>query len=140
MCFCFVCVFFSGCAFSQIRNFFFRMPNDGKCLLNTKNKQTNKQCIKEPWKSTNATYYDTITINEWLLKETYTQEAKNLATIAVRAILCAEPCEISLLYWLWYIKNGHGIMRLTDTDNGAQVYLFPLFCFVWPVFFFYFFQ
>ena len=25
-----------------------------------------------------------------------------------------------MLYWLWYIRSGNGVMRLTETDKGAQ--------------------
>lgn len=49
--------------------------------------------------------------------------AGSLIEIVCRAVLCAEPSEISLLYILWFIHSGQGIQRLLNIENGAQVNL-----------------
>ncbi|XP_050391107.1 amine oxidase [flavin-containing], partial [Patella vulgata] len=38
----------------------------------------------------------------------------------VRINLCCEPCEISLLWCLWYTKSAAGTRRINATENGAQ--------------------
>ena len=35
--------------------------------------------------------------------------------------MAADPCEISFLYFLFYLKSGGGsYMRMVDANNGAQ--------------------
>ncbi len=35
--------------------------------------------------------------------------------------VCAEPEEISMLWYLWYVASSGGCDRLWETENGAQV-------------------
>jgi monoamine oxidase len=40
--------------------------------------------------------------------------------VAVRAIFAAEPAELSLLHFLFYLASGGGLMRLSTIRGGAQ--------------------
>ena len=44
-----------------------------------------------------------------------------MAEIMVRVVVTAEPSEISLLWWLWYVKAGQGSNTVLSTTNGGQV-------------------
>ena len=41
--------------------------------------------------------------------------------LTVRGMLCFEPHEVSLLFFLWYLSGGGGISRMTSISDGAQV-------------------
>ena len=40
--------------------------------------------------------------------------------MTVKVILCANPSEVSFLYWIFYLKSGDNFDRLATTTNGAQ--------------------
>jgi monoamine oxidase len=46
--------------------------------------------------------------------------ARRVFDVATRAILCAEPQEISLLYFLAYIRAAGSLESLAEVKNGAQ--------------------
>jgi hypothetical protein len=47
--------------------------------------------------------------------------AKETALLFFESLLTSEDHEISLLYMLWYLHSGGGVMRLSSIENGAQV-------------------
>lgn len=63
---------------------------------------------------------DSITVAEFLDERAFTASAKALITILVRSLLTAEPKEISMLFWLYFVHSGGGVLRLTETTKGAQ--------------------
>jgi monoamine oxidase len=50
----------------------------------------------------------------------WSSSVHELITIATRVIFGAEPSQVSLLYFLHYIKCAGGLERLIDTTGGAQ--------------------
>lgn len=73
-----------------------------------------------PWSAKEAQEWDSMTVAEFIDKLLWTRSAKELATILMRALLCAEPREISLLFALWYVHSGGGVRRISSITNGAQ--------------------
>lgn len=73
-----------------------------------------------PWSHPDAAELDGQTVGEWLRKTSWTESAKRMSALMINTILCKEPGEVSMLFWLTYIKSGQGIMRLSDADNGGQ--------------------
>ncbi len=45
---------------------------------------------------------------------------RGLVDAMVRVVFGAEPSELSLLYFLYYLRLGGGLMRLLEADGGAQ--------------------
>jgi monoamine oxidase len=76
--------------------------------------------VDAPWTHPDAAKLDAQSVGEWLRNQTWTDKTQKLGSFMVNTILCKEPGEVSMLYWLMYIKSGQGIMRLSDADNGAQ--------------------
>lgn len=76
--------------------------------------------VEAPWSHPDAAQLDAQTVGEWLRKSTWTEVAQKMGTFMINVILCKEPGEVSMLYWLMYIKSGQGLMRLSDANNGAQ--------------------
>lgn len=74
----------------------------------------------EPWSHPRASHLDGQSVQDAMDAKMWTRDGKKLAAAAVKSVLCAEPNEVSLLYWLWYIKLGDGTKRLFDIADGAQ--------------------
>ena len=47
--------------------------------------------------------------------------ARRLADICLQVVVTSEPSEISLLWYLWYIRCCHGSIKIMSTTNGGQV-------------------
>lgn len=46
---------------------------------------------------------------------------RNFATLFVNVNVTSEPHEVSALWFLWYVKQCGGTMRIFSTTNGGQV-------------------
>jgi len=73
-----------------------------------------------PWLTMDAEAWDVQTVESWILKHVRTENARHFARIITRAIFCAEPGQLSYLYFLEYLKQGHGLECLTGVKGGAQ--------------------
>lgn len=76
--------------------------------------------LEAPWRATRAQAWDAITLEQWMSKNVPTASARFLFGNIARAILAAEPSEMSFLYFLNYIRVGHGIEEVAGTADGAQ--------------------
>jgi monoamine oxidase len=61
-----------------------------------------------------------MTVEQWLNRHVRAQPAREVLTAAVRAIFAAEPRELSLLHFLFYLHSGGGLMPLVEIRGGAQ--------------------
>ncbi|WP_435220529.1 flavin monoamine oxidase family protein [Streptomyces sp. Tue6028] len=76
--------------------------------------------LSSPWSSLAASELDRQTVGEWLRANTTNAEAGALWDAVIPALFSAEPSEISLLHFLFYIKSGGMIDCLVATTGGAQ--------------------
>ncbi|MDI1483970.1 flavin monoamine oxidase family protein [Polyangium sp. y55x31] len=76
--------------------------------------------IEDPLSAAKALEWDGTTVEAWKRKNVKTRGAKAMLDTAVRAVFAAEPSELSLLFFLYYLRQGGGLMRLTEIENGAQ--------------------
>ncbi|XP_070574713.1 amine oxidase [flavin-containing] B-like [Ptychodera flava] len=76
--------------------------------------------LSSPWESVNAKEWDSITVKEWLDRVCWTNQTKNLVCMISRAVNAVEPEEMSFLFFLWYMRVGHGVLRVTQTEDGGQ--------------------
>ena len=74
----------------------------------------------EPWASKHAERWDSETVESWLLHNVRTEGAREFFRIACRAVYCVEATDLSFLYFLSYVKMGHGLDVLLGTGGGAQ--------------------
>ncbi|CAG0881165.1 unnamed protein product, partial [Darwinula stevensoni] len=83
---------------------------------------------KEPWKSPNAHEWDSMTVQEWMDRNFWTRFASSLAEIdakefftsQVHTNVTADPCQVSLLWYLWYVRCADGMFRIWNCHGGAQ--------------------
>lgn len=75
--------------------------------------------LDAPWQAKNAAKLDAIDVGTWLNK-VFTHGARTTLRIATEAVFAAHPRELSLLYFLHYVRAGGGIQNLTRIAGGAQ--------------------
>lgn len=73
-----------------------------------------------PWSAPRAREWDAQSIESWLMKHVRTSAARDFVRIITRALLCAEPQQVSYLCLLEYLRQGHGLEALIGVKGGAQ--------------------
>eukprot|EP00052_Salpingoeca_macrocollata_P013551 m.105851 g.105851 ORF g.105851 m.105851 type:complete len:521 (+) comp18961_c0_seq1:1854-3416(+) len=76
--------------------------------------------LAEPWAATKAAAWDRMTVEQWVRRHAWTATGRKTLTMAVRAVLCAEPSEVSYLFWLFVLHSGGGPRRVFEVEQGAQ--------------------
>jgi monoamine oxidase len=71
--------------------------------------------IDAPWTSANAAEWDSQTFETWKQANAVTDSGKFLLDLATEAVWAAEPRDVSLLHYLFYIRAA------TDDSPGTQV-------------------
>ncbi|HEX5723023.1 MAG TPA: flavin monoamine oxidase family protein [Acidimicrobiia bacterium] len=73
-----------------------------------------------PWTGPEAETYDEMTVATWLRAQTGDELALRFFGMVVPAIFAAEPGEMSMLHFLFYVASGNGLSILAATEGGAQ--------------------
>uniref|UniRef100_A0A4W4ETM1 Amine oxidase n=1 Tax=Electrophorus electricus TaxID=8005 RepID=A0A4W4ETM1_ELEEL len=73
-----------------------------------------------PWRAPHAEEWDKMTMQELFKKVCWTSVARRFATLFVNVNVTSEPHEVSALWFLWYVKQCGGTMRIFSTTNGGQ--------------------
>ncbi|KAI3356548.1 hypothetical protein L3Q82_017228 [Scortum barcoo] len=73
-----------------------------------------------PWKAPHAEEWDKMSMLELFKKICWTSTVLRFATLFVNVNVTSEPHEVSALWFLWYVKQCGGTMRIFSTTNGGQ--------------------
>lgn len=73
-----------------------------------------------PWAGPEAETYDEMTVATWLRAQTGDELGLRFFGMVVPAIFAAEPGEMSMLHFLFYVTSGNGLSILAATEGGAQ--------------------
>ncbi len=76
--------------------------------------------LDEPWTAPRAAAWDAQTVATWISRNTRTRGAREFFLLACEAVWASQPCELSLLHFLFYVRSGGGLDSLISTDGGAQ--------------------
>jgi monoamine oxidase len=76
--------------------------------------------LEDPLKARHAAEWDAMTVEMWKRRNVKTRGAKALVDTAVRAVFAAEPDELSLLFFLYYLRHAGGLLRASEIKSGAQ--------------------
>lgn len=76
--------------------------------------------VASPWTSPGADELDDVTAASWLQSQTNDAMALRFFGVLIPAIFAAEPVEMSMLHFLFYVKSGNGLAMLAATEGGAQ--------------------
>jgi monoamine oxidase len=72
-----------------------------------------------PWSSPGAAGLDGLTLGDWM-QRVRSRPARFALDIVARTVFGAEPSELSLLFFLWYVQAAGGLLPLTGFHGGAQ--------------------
>ncbi|WP_394836482.1 FAD-dependent oxidoreductase [Pendulispora rubella] len=75
---------------------------------------------ERPWASRDARAWDALTFEAWMNKNIRTQGARFLLSNVVRAVVAAEPEEISFLFFLDFLRRGGSLDETVGIPGGAQ--------------------
>jgi monoamine oxidase len=75
---------------------------------------------ERPWEAPRALEWDGQTLETWKRRCLRSGGARLFLDIVTRAVLTSEPRDLSLLYFLSYLRWGQGLDRLISIPDGAQ--------------------
>ncbi|XP_041806315.1 amine oxidase [flavin-containing] [Chelmon rostratus] len=73
-----------------------------------------------PWRAPHAEEWDKMSMLELFEKICWTRTVRHFAKLFVNVNVTSEPHEVSALWFLWYVKQCGGTMRIFSTSNGGQ--------------------
>jgi len=76
--------------------------------------------LDAPERSKRAETYDAETLEGFKRRSIHSRAVRELLDAAVRVVFGAEPCDLSMLHFLFYLRSGGGLMRLIEIEKGAQ--------------------
>ena len=76
--------------------------------------------LDQPWKAPKAEEWDSMTVKEFFDKTCWTNYAKKRMIQVYNDAMAAEPRQMSLLYYLWYLKSADGVLRIAAIENAGQ--------------------
>ncbi len=76
--------------------------------------------LEAPWQAASAAEWDAQTVETWLQANVASEGARNLLELGVQAVFSAEPHDLSLLHFLFYVHSAGGLMDLLGVTAGAQ--------------------
>lgn len=75
---------------------------------------------REPWNDAAARALDAETTHTYSRRMVYTKQARQVFDATARTIAGAEPAEVSLFSFLYYLKQAGSFEALYETEGGAQ--------------------
>jgi len=82
--------------------------------------------LDAPWKAPQAALWDSQTVATWMDANVTSAGARMWMILAVQAIFSAEPRDLSLLHFLFYVHSGGSLNELLSVTRGAQENRFHL--------------
>ncbi|KAI8514220.1 hypothetical protein Bbelb_085440 [Branchiostoma belcheri] len=73
-----------------------------------------------PWDCPHAAEWDSMTMKEFWEKHCWTKAAHTFGDLIVESFVTAKSHQVSMLWFLWYIKQCGGFDRCCSTVNGGQ--------------------
>lgn len=81
--------------------------------------------LDDPWNAPKAREWDGITMREWIHSQTRNRDARTMMRLMVEGLYTVDPEQVSLLFFLSYIRSGGSLEELWGTENGAQAFHVP---------------
>ncbi len=84
------------------------------------NLMANDVPLDAPWTAPRAVEWDAQTVASWMEAHISSADVRALLTLGVQAIFSAEPRDLSLLHFLFYVHSGGSLNELISVTRGAQ--------------------
>lgn len=76
--------------------------------------------LLSPWEASKAKEWDTVTVRDYFSKSCWTTYARKRMYQILQDAMAAEPYDMSLLYYLWYLKSAGGVNMIANVENAGQ--------------------
>lgn len=76
--------------------------------------------VKDPSRAPDAATLDARSVEDWKQREILSPAVRTVLDVAIRVVFGAEPRDLSVLYFLSYLRAGGGLMSLVEIEGGAQ--------------------
>ncbi|MEQ9301326.1 MAG: flavin monoamine oxidase family protein [Cyclobacteriaceae bacterium] len=76
--------------------------------------------LDAPQFSHGAKRWDAMTVESWKLDNVRFSDTRKMFDVMVNAVFAADPADLSMLHFLFYLKSGGGLEKLIETKGGAQ--------------------
>src|SRR6185369_2111284 len=76
--------------------------------------------VEDPSRSPDATRFDGMTVETWMLRRLRTRAAREIFRSAIGSMFGAEAREMSALAFLSYLQAGGGLIAMSTVDGAAQ--------------------
>lgn len=76
--------------------------------------------LDAPQFSHGAKRWDAMTVESWKLGNVRFSDTRKMFDVMVNAVFAADPADLSMLHFLFYLKSGGGLEKLIETKGGAQ--------------------
>ncbi|WP_370591133.1 flavin monoamine oxidase family protein [Saccharopolyspora montiporae] len=73
-----------------------------------------------PWEAEKAPEWDAESVGNWIDHDVRTGTAKKIVRLIANSILCADPRQVSYLYFLECLRQGGGIGKMLGVEGGSQ--------------------
>lgn len=73
-----------------------------------------------PWTAESAPEWDSQTMHTWIQENAQTPHGRELLEVGIEAVMAAEPRDLSLLHFLFYVASATSVENLISTAAGAQ--------------------
>lgn len=70
-----------------------------------------------------AAEWDSMSLGEWMRRNVRTRGLRLMLEMVTESVFCAEPGDVSLLHWLFYMKSGGGFDRMISAEPGGAQHL-----------------
>lgn len=80
---------------------------------------------EQPWNHKDAKTLDATTVEAWIQKHIASETIKQTYRVMCWSLFCAEADQMSMLFFLHYLKSGGGLdLMLSADEGGAQNFMF----------------
>ncbi|HVB60862.1 MAG TPA: FAD-dependent oxidoreductase [Ktedonobacteraceae bacterium] len=76
--------------------------------------------LDAPWTAARSSEWDAQTVASWMEAHVSSEIARMWLTLGVQAVFSAEPRDLSLLHFLFYVHSGGSLNELISVTRGAQ--------------------
>lgn len=78
-----------------------------------------------PWTAPKAGEWDRLTMAEWIQAHAKNSAARKELELEIRGLFTVEPEQLSLLYFLFYVRSGNSLEELWGVEGAAQAFHVP---------------
>jgi len=76
--------------------------------------------LGDPMQAPDAAALDRRSVHAWLDERVRRDRVRSVLEIATQMVFAGEPRDLSLLWFLFYLRSGGGFIRVTSVGGGAQ--------------------